>query len=174
MILRQSALRIAVASLTLTALLCGCAGDKSKSPADQSRSATRPATAGAPFTGDVTTSDPCGNRLHDLCGSLLLYYAIHQRLPQRAEELAQVGGPADAASLACPVSNQAYVYNPKGLLAPDTRSLVILYDPSPSHDGRRRAISIVEPQRDNDALVAKVVTLPDVFFQRPAATPQAP
>jgi hypothetical protein len=172
-------------AFALAAVPGGCAaGDKSKSSggasgkaAGKSKSASGAsdaAVSGTPFKGDVTTSDPCGNRLHDLCGSLLLYYAVNQRLPARAEELADIGGPASSARLVCPVSKQPYVYNPKGLLAPDTRSLIILYDAAPSHDGRRRAISIVEPQRDNDALVAKVVTLPDVFFNRPAATPPPP
>jgi len=171
---RAAAVAILIAGLLLP---CGCAGPKKSGTSSSSSSpsssqtkvaATSPASAtgGKPFTGDITTTDPCANRLHDLAGSLLLYYAVKRKLPERAEELEQIGGPAGAGSLVCPVSNQPYVYNPKGVLSPDTKSRLILYDAAPSHAGRRWAISIVEPKAASDALVAKVVLVPDAAFPR--------
>ena len=168
-----AARRVTVAVLAAMLLATGgCAAAKKTTPAPGKSSTTRPATAkadaAAPFTGDVTITDPCANRLHDLAGSLLLYYAVHRRLPEQIAELDQIAGPAAPGALVCPVSGQPYIYNPRGLLSPDTKSQIVLYDPAPSHAGRRWAISIVEPAGDSDALVTKVVLLPDAIFRPPA------
>lgn len=168
-----AARRVTVAVLAAVLLATsGCAGTKKTTPARGKSSTTRPATAkvdaAAPFTGDVTITDPCANRLHDLAGSLLLFYAVHRRLPEQIAELDQIAGPAAPGALVCPVSGQPYIYNSRGLLSPDTKSQIILYDPAPSHAGRRWAISIVEPTGDSDALVTQVVLLPDPIFRPPA------
>ena len=163
--------RVAVLAAMLLAA-GGCAAAKKTTPPRGKASTTRPATAkvdaAAPLSGGVTITDPCANRLHDLAGSLLLYYAVHRRLPEQIAELDQIAGPTARGALACPVSGQPYIYNPRGLLAPDTKSQIVLYDPAPSHAGRRWAVSIVEPTGDSDALVTKVVLLPDALFRPPA------
>lgn len=110
-------------------------------------------------------TDPCANRLHDLAGSLLLYHATNYRLPSRLTDLEQITGPLAPATLECPVSEGPYVYNPDGLLSPDTKSLLIVYDSTPTHAGRRHAISIVAPTGPTDALVTKIISLPDQAFQ---------
>jgi len=83
--------------------------------------------------------DACGERLHDLCGSLLRYYAAHKRLPQTLEELAGAAS-VPAASLVCPLSGKPYVYDPAGLPLPNRQGRLVLVDPEPSHAGMRWGI----------------------------------
>ncbi len=100
-------------------------------------------------------------RLHDICGPLLLYYATHQQLPARIEELAHVPGFDNVRDFSCPTSGQPYVYNPIGIVNSGAAPRIVLYDPTPAHFGIRWAISIIEPGDKNAALIAKVVALPE-------------
>lgn len=111
-----------------------------------------------------SNTDPCAMRLHDICGPLLLYYATHQRLPERIEELAEVPGFEEVRDFTCPASGRPYIYNPIGIVNSGATSQIILYDPSPVHSGMRWAISIVEPKEENAPLISKVVALPESNF----------
>ena len=168
--------RTAVVILCAGLLLAGCARGQAGSAAP----ATRPAGENQPppradarpaDIRDVSLTDPCANRLHDLAGSLLLYHAIHQRLPERLTDLEQITGPLAPAALVCPVSKSPYTYNPDGLLSPDTKSLLVVYDSAATHDGRRQAISVTPPADPTDALVTKITSLPNQAFQPAPLTP---
>jgi hypothetical protein len=104
-------------------------------------------------------------RMHDLCAPLLLYYARYQTLPAQIDELGQVPG-VSVPELACPVSNQKYVYNLHGPTGPDAGTRIILYDAAPSHGGRRWGVA-VRDATPGQALVAKVVVVPDSIFKQP-------
>ena len=113
----------------------------------------------------ISNTDPCAMRLHDLCGPLLMYYRLHHALPQRLEELKEVPSFGTDVELTCPVSKQPYVYNAFGLANADRTERVVIYDATPAHSGFRWAISIIEPQDANAALVTKVIALPESQFQ---------
>ena len=158
---------LAIASLVL---VVGCASKPStgNAGAKPSRATTKPAAA-APKTSAASSArnvDPCAMRLHDLCAPLLMYYAQNQSLPRKAEELAQVPG-FDVPAIVCPVTNKPYLYNPHGPSGPDPGSQIILYDAAP-HDGRRWGIAVHEPT-PGQALIAKVVVVPESIFTRPPA-----
>ena len=100
-------------------------------------------------------------RLHDLCGPLLMYYRLHQALPQRLAELKEMPSFGADVELTCPVSKQPYVYNAFGLPSPDKSERVIIYDATPAHSGFRWAVSIIEPKDANAPLITKVIALPE-------------
>ena len=109
-------------------------------------------------------SDPCADRLHDLCGRLLLYYSAHAQLPEHLADLGGVGSDA-AASLACPVSGKPYLYIPRGLPVPGWPGRLILHDAEPCHSGRRWGI-LAEPPRSREPLVVRVVRVPETAVRR--------
>ena len=109
---------------------------------------------------------PCADRLHDLCGQLLLYYSAHKALPQK---LADLGGAGSAPPLVCPVSGKPYLYNRDGLEAkgtPGRLGRLIVYDPEPCHSGTGWGIA-VEPPQPGKPLVFRVVHPPAQVYRAP-------
>ncbi len=104
-----------------------------------------------------TKADPCAERLHDLCGQLLLYHGMHKRLPKSLDELAAIEG-RDIAPPACPVSGLAYVYKPTGLRVPGSPGLIVAYDATACHSGMRWCIRVDEAG-SGKTLTARVVLL---------------
>ena len=131
------------AALVLGALLMGgCASPAPAAPANSI---------------DLTTTnideqlDPCAEQLHDICGPLLAYYAVHQDLPARLDQL-----PLPKTALVCPISKKPYVYNPHGMPLADREGLLIVYDAKASHLGTRWAI-LAEPPKPGKPLVLRVL-----------------
>ena len=100
--------------------------------------ATKPAPS-RPKAADEIAHDPCAERLHDLSGRLLLYYAAKRRLPKRLADLPAPHGP-----VVCPVSGNRYIYDPEGVVLPERPGRLVLYDPAPSHLGGRWGISLIK------------------------------
>jgi hypothetical protein len=146
----------------LLAVAPGC-GDSKPAP----RTTPQPRLDGAPPAAQapISNTDPCAMRLHDLCGPLLMYYRLHQALPQRLAELKEMPSFGADVELTCPVSKQPYVYNAFGLPSPDKSERVIIYDATPAHSGFRWAVSIIEPKDANAPLITKVIALPESQFQ---------
>ena len=119
--------------------------------------------ARAEAVAPISNTDACATRLHDLCEPLLLYYATRHEIPARLEELRQMPGFTEL-DLRCPVSRLPYVYNPVGIQTGDDQPRLVIYDAAPSHSGMRWAIAIVEPKDPANALVAKVVAVPEGRF----------
>jgi hypothetical protein len=88
--------------------------------------------------------DPCAERLHDLCGHLLLYYAAHGQLPPTLEDL-KLDESLSPSPPVCPISNKPYLYNPSGLSIPGRQGRLVLYDPEPTHSGMRWGILVTAP-----------------------------
>jgi len=100
-------------------------------------------------------TDPCAERLHNLCGNLLLYYSAHKKLPPALEDLISAGSFSRSPAV-CPVSNRPYVYDPAGLPLPKRRGRLVLYDPLPSHAKMRWGI-LVGPPAPGGLITANVV-----------------
>ena len=115
-------------------------------------------------------TDPCAERLHDLSGRLLLYYAEHEALPRSVRELDK-GIPGPAVPVICPACGKAYVYDRDGLLVRGRLGKLILYDAVDCHSGMRWGI-MVDPPRTGQPLVLRVVRLkPGDIPDREAAGP---
>ena len=148
----------------LAAAVVGCQSNP-RQPDAQSKSApnANKATAQTPVA-PISNTDACATRLHEVCGPLLLYYATRHQLPERPEELAQMPGFESVGELLCPVSRRPYLYNPIGVMTKGEPARIIMYDPAPSHSGMRWAIAVIEPQRQIDPLITKVIALPESHF----------
>ena len=115
--------------------------------------------------------DPSAERLHDLEGQLLLYYATNRRLPDRLEELKPYAPDGRSVEAVCPVSGKRYVYVPRGIRVPDLPGTVILYAPEPTRDDLRPVLLLM-PSRPGQPLVLHVESLPGDRFD-PAPEPAA-
>jgi len=121
--------------------------------------------------------DACAERLHDLCGRLLLHYSLHQRLPDTLEALPPLD-PANPTPTVCPVSGEPYVYKPEGLRIPGQPGLLVLYDPQPSHAGMRWGV-FVDKVSGGNRLTARVLLVADDAVRSaeppsPSSAPAAP
>jgi len=103
--------------------------------------------------------DPCAERLHDVCGQLLLHYSLNKKLPGTLNELKPMG-PEAPPPLVCPVSAEPYVYNPDGLRIPGRPGRLVLYDAVPCHSGMRWGILVGDPE-GGTTLTLRVVMLPE-------------
>jgi len=113
-----------------------------------------PAAPAGPAPG--ARIDPCAERLHDVCGGLLLYYAARGRLPGDLAEL-RAFDPGALPPLVCPASGEPYVY--RAAVSPlRGRAEVLVFDAVPCHEGRRWAV--VVSLTEADQLTARVVLLP--------------
>ena len=115
---------------------------------------------------DLIAEDPCAARLHDIAGTMLLYYALHKRLPA---ELDQLHGLADVElAFTCPTSGRPYVYVPSGLSYPGKEERLVLHDAAPAHDGARWGI-LAAPPRGKRPAATWAVRLTDNVFRAYAA-----
>jgi hypothetical protein len=128
----------------------GCAAPTKSSPA------TKPA---AP-AGDPTDTDPCATRMHEICGVLLLYGNAHGDLPATLDALKKAPGAADVGEFVCPASNLPYVYYPEGVPVEPEPSRIVLYDPTPAHNGKRFAI-VIQPPAGGGPPIARVILIPE-------------
>jgi len=110
-------------------------------------------------TALIPMLDPCAERLHDIAGTLLLYCAATGELPPDTAAIKRTGGEA-CPPLECPVSKEPYVYDPAGLSIPGQSGLLVLYDATPSHNGKRWGLIVGQAVR-NKPLEVRVILLPD-------------
>jgi hypothetical protein len=138
---------------------------------------TDPATdrAGHP-TAPINPTDACSDRLQDLAGSLLFYYAVNKRLPQTITDLKDVDGNVILPEqLTCPVSHKPYVYDPRGIPAGgDKPGVIVLADPEPSHSGLRWAITVQKPPSPGQPLITHLVAVPETTFHGGLSEPKLP
>ena len=113
--------------------------------------------------------DVCGERLHDICGHLLLYHAVHKRLPPTLADLPPTGD-LPLPPLVCPVSGKAYIYNPNGLPIANRPGRLVMYDPEPSHSGMRWGI-LVGTSSDGGSITARAILVSDKEVTSAAGRP---
>ena len=130
--------------IVIAAVASGCQPSQKSVPA-----AARPS---------VQPDDPCAQRLHDICGQMLLYHSIHKKLPETLEELEAL----DSAStpLVCPISGEPYIYDPNGMQIQGHPGWLVLYDAIASHSGMRWGILVDDADR-GEPLQARVILLPE-------------
>jgi hypothetical protein len=159
-------LRASIVAVGIVLLAAGCAATTSPAPSRSSTTATADVSP--------TNTDPCAQRLHELCGVLLLYYNTHHALPPTIAALSQAPGAKDAGALVCPASAQPYVYVPAGVPVEPPPSRVVLFDPAPAHAGERRFAIVIQPPPGpaGGVLQARVIAIPETRAKvlRDAAT----
>ncbi len=106
--------------------------------------------------------DPCAERLHNICGHLLLYYSTHRKLPPTLEGLHPTTG-LPLPPLVCPVSEKPYVYDPDGVPIPNFPGRLVVYDPEPTHSGMRWGI-LVGASAGAPNITARVILVPEKDF----------
>ena len=104
--------------------------------------------------------DPCAERLHDICGHLLLYHSAYKKLPRTLDVFGSAGG-SHVPLLQCPRSGKPYVYDPTGLTLPGRKGRFVLYDPQPSHSGMRWGVLVAVPA-DGANITARVILVAEV------------
>lgn len=152
MVLNSAAYRV-VAVLAAVSLI-GCGSNKKKPEA--AAPVVKRAIGGGPL-------DVCANRLHDISGLLLQYYLINKRMPASLSDLAKLADADQPAVLTCPASGKPYIYDPVGFQVPDKAGVVSIYDPEPSHDGVRWAITL---EQTGSVPTTKVVGIPETDFAK--------
>lgn len=163
---------VVAASLAVAIVMGGC--QTNKKPLD------KPARTGHTLAGGSDTStaiiantDPSAMNLQDMSGAILMYYALHKRLPERLDQVIPL---ADTPiSLTVPGTEKSYLYTPDGFLLQDRQSRIIVFEPAPLHSGHRLAITMDDPQ-PNVAPVCRVRALPESLFllRPPGSTTEAP
>jgi hypothetical protein len=111
--------------------------------------------------------DPCASRLHDVAGSLLLYYATHNAIPPDLAGVKQASGEA-CPPLQCPLSGEPYVYNPMGIEIHGLPGLVVLHDATACHDGNKWGL-VASQMGPGKPLQVQVLLLPAGAFPAPPA-----
>ncbi len=157
-------MRTGLAGLLLGALLVGCA----PSTGPSARSTVGPSEPAVPQGPDASAE-----RLHDVCGSLLLFHASQGRLPDSLAELAAATG-LEASRTLDPATGRPFAYARGGFAASaEGASVVVLAEPAPGA-AVRWAVAF-EPGRG--ASTCRVVALPASSpdpAARPADTPPPP
>ncbi len=130
---------------------------------DSTPSSAKPARANSEFEGLNAATDPCAARLQDICGAMLMAYAMNKSLPGTLDEL-QPYANGVTLNFNCPVSGQRYVYVPGGLRANKVRDVLMVYDDEPVHHGDRWGI-VMSPAQPNTAVTMYVIPLNDKLFK---------
>ena len=108
-------------------------------------------------------TDPCAERLRDIEGALLMYYALHKQMPPSLQELAPLADLDTPLNFTSPVTGAPFGYNAAGMPAPGRSKRIIVYETVPEHVGKRWCIRM--PLTDPTAAQsAEVVEIPEADF----------
>jgi hypothetical protein len=130
-----------------------------------SGAAVAPLPTGRPPTAnEAVGDDPCAARLHDITGALLGFYiANNNRLPDKLEQIKPYADFGTELNFTCPASGLPYTYSPAGLMAAGQNKRIIVWDPTPAHNGIRWCI-LMPHMAPNTAIVPEVVPIPEKAF----------
>jgi len=123
-------------TLTLACLLLAACGG----PVPQ-------ATPALPSDG-LAATDPCATRLHDISGTMLMYYLLNKKLPERLDLLRPLADAGTELNFTCPASGKPYIYAPGDTAVPVSERRLVLYDATPAHHGLRWGIVAAPAQGD--------------------------
>jgi hypothetical protein len=105
----------------------------------------------------ASTNDACAERLHDICGRLLLHYSNHRRLPERLDALESTQE-MQLPSLWCPVSKKPYIYARNGEPRSGQPGRLILFDSEANHSGMRWGV-FVNLRGDKTIMDSRVILI---------------
>ena len=148
--------------LVMMLLMCGCQTvSVTKKPITETGVAL---PADRPATDDESVaSDPCAIRLHDIEGTMLLFYAVNKRLPDSLEDLKPLADFGSQLQLVCPATGQAYQYDPRGLMSAGRSKRIIVWDSTAAHHGNRFCI-LMPYTPPGAAMSLEVVAVPEADF----------
>ena len=120
-----------------------------------------------PFSvNDAVAGDPSAGRLQDISGAMLLYYAVHKRLPPQLDDLKPLADAGTDLPTLAP-SGRPYLYAPGGLVAQGTNYRIVVADPAPSPAGVRQCIRLPNTMpAPGAALTTEVVAVPEAAFKQ--------
>jgi hypothetical protein len=157
-------MRSACIAAGLTAItLAAC----QSSPTGPSPSAPQYNTDGPISSDEAVNSDPDAAQLHDISGTLLLFYALNKKMPDHLSDLQPMADADEPLKLNSVPSGQPYLYFPQGVTAPDVLSKIIVCDPAPNKLARRWCI-LMGPQ-NGKTLSLNVTSFPESDFQQQAS-----
>ena len=168
---RRLPARVLAAALAVV-LAGGCTkqGDKPRRPSQQggmrARGGGEVLLTGKPVPpkpGDL--SDPCAQRMHDLSGLLLLYYAVNKALPENLQDMASLADMDVEFHGECPASGKPYAYVPHAVPPGGSEQFLVLYDSVPAHNGLRWGVFITPPKDGRPAATRAILMSDDVFRQ---------
>ncbi|HVX83357.1 MAG TPA: hypothetical protein VH253_00930 [Phycisphaerae bacterium] len=96
--------------------------------------------------GYSAATDPSAERLQDICGALLFYYANIHHMPKSMTDLAAFSD--EDLDFTSPVSHRQYEYRPISLRGSVDHPELVMYDPDPMRDGTRWGIVGAPPAGD--------------------------
>ena len=121
----------AVALVLIGALAWASGCQTTQTTARSSADASPPREDGPVAPLDTQAS---AERLHEIAGSLLLYYVKHQKLPDKLTELTDDAA-LDCPPLVSPTSGQAYVYHHPPLPMRARPGALLIHEPAPYGPG---------------------------------------
>ena len=120
--------------------------------------------AGAPVKVEqAVESDPCAERLHEISGALLEYYAIKRRMPNALEELQAMADIDRPLNFTCPKTGKPYGYAPDGLSSTQDDREAVVYDAAAHAGGERWVILMRRPSGRQTAALWVVPMAGPVF-----------
>ena len=139
----------------------------------------------SPSEADSKT-DPTAIHLHHVAGQLLLYYATHQQLPQRLEDLSLPGKPdipgsdpvSETPPAIDPATRRPYIYLPAGPLLPGANpdtpvARLVLYQSAPTNRIGRWAL-VMDARTAEGRLATFVQCLPEAVLRSALTRQPAP
>ena len=139
----------------------------SASRADVTQATASADAGGGPVSADdAVASDASAARLHDIEGTLLMYCALHKRMPPRLEDLLPLADADTDLQVTAP-SGRPYLYVPQGLVATGATQRIVVADPAPSPRGSRWCILVPPmPPGARGPLSMEVVAVPEAAFKQ--------
>ena len=142
----------------------GCKSNNNPTASAKPRRTLPTAQERTPPSDPLAKAGGCDSRLQDISGLILLYMQQTHQLPQSLDDLRGYPGATDVGNFTCPVSGKPYIYKPDGIPTPSGAGRIMVYDPTPAHDGMRLCLVIPDPGK-SAAVVMQVIALPDSFFK---------
>jgi hypothetical protein len=108
--------------------------------------------------------NPSAVQLQNIEGLLLEYYLIHRTLPWQFGDLASLADIDDPLNTICPTSGQQYIYVRGGIPLPGQDKRIVVFEPTPSKDGKRWCILMSTPM-PRQAMWMDVLQVPESAFK---------
>jgi hypothetical protein len=153
-----------ILALALLLAAVGCQSNSKPAAGAKPRRTMPTAQERTPPVDPLAKAGGCDSRLQDISGLMLLYAQQNHHLPKSLDELRGYPGAADVGDFVCPVSGKPYIYNPDGIPTPSGAGRIMVYDPTPAHDGMRLCLVIPDSGKSS-AVIMQVIALPEAFFR---------